>query len=241
MANFQTHLSVGIVVVGTAALGVHTEGLADLQQTQWLLVVGVIASLLPDIDAEDSHPVRAFFAILGLALGFFLASALRAHFRLVELGLIWVATWLFVQMPVRFVFARLTVHRGVFHSLLMAAVLAIFTAVAASRWLSFGPTFAWLACGFVLLGYCTHLLLDEIASIDLVGKRVKRSFGTALKPLSLRAWPASLLLIGLLGVGIALAPDPAPLLSLLHALGIPQHMPMGLGGSASVLPLPRIG
>jgi hypothetical protein len=71
-----------------------------------------------------------------------------------------------------------------------------------------------------LLGYVTHLVLDEAASVDLLGRRVKRSFGTALKPISLRFWPGTLVLLGLAVVLIGIAPDPNALLRLVAQLGI---------------------
>ena len=40
---------------------------------------------------------------------------------------------------------------------------------------------AWLAGGFLFIGYLTHLILDEIYSVDVLGNRIKRSFGTAFK------------------------------------------------------------
>jgi hypothetical protein len=117
-------------------------------------------------------------------------------------------------------FARFTVHRGIWHTLLMALVLALTATIAADLLLGLTPTLAWLVGGFTLLGYLTHLLLDEFASVDLFDRRVKRSFGTAFKPLSLNAWPASLILIGVLYVQIGLTPDPAPVLAAVSRLGI---------------------
>jgi hypothetical protein len=35
------------------------------------------------------------------------------------------------------------------------------------------------------IGYLTHLVLDEFYSVDLFNRKIKRSFGTALKPFSL--------------------------------------------------------
>ena len=40
---------------------------------------------------------------------------------------------------------------------------------------------AWLAGGFMAIGYLTHLILDEIYSVDVMDTRLKASFGTALK------------------------------------------------------------
>ena len=40
---------------------------------------------------------------------------------------------------------------------------------------------AWLAAGFMMIGYLTHLILDEMYSVDVMDTRIKASFGTALK------------------------------------------------------------
>lgn len=223
MANFQTHLTGGALVASVAAFACHQQGLADTGQTEWLFGIGVVASLLPDIDSNDSKPVRAAFALLGVALGFMVAFALAEHLAPVDMMLVWVAVGLAVRFPLRWLFARATVHRGVWHSLLMALVLAVAATIAADTLYGLPPILAWLVGGFTLLGYITHLTLDELASVDLLGRRIKRSFGTALKPLSLRAWPASLILIGLLVVMVGITPDPAPLIETVARFGLPAE------------------
>ncbi|MCF7991164.1 MAG: metal-dependent hydrolase [Thiohalocapsa sp.] len=220
MANFQTHLSVGAVIASAGAFASYGQGLSDAGETQALFVVGVAASLLPDIDADDSKPIRAVFDIAGIVLGFLAAFLFTEQLRVVDLMLIWVGVWLAVRYPLRYVFSHFTVHRGIWHTLLMALVLALGAAVAAERLLELPALMAWLVAGFVLLGYLTHLVLDEVASVDLVGRRVKRSFGTALKPFSLRAWPASLMLCGLLILLAGVSPEPAPLLAAVGQFGI---------------------
>jgi hypothetical protein len=40
---------------------------------------------------------------------------------------------------------------------------------------------AWLAGGFLFIGYITHLILDEMYSVDVFDTRIKSSFGSALK------------------------------------------------------------
>jgi hypothetical protein len=45
---------------------------------------------------------------------------------------------------------------------------------------------AWLGGGFLLIGFLTHLILDEMYSVDVLGNRIKKSFGTALKPIDMR-------------------------------------------------------
>lgn len=43
-------------------------------------------------------------------------------------------------------------------------------------------------------GFVIHLLLDELSSVDLLNRRIKRSFGSALKIISLKYWRATLAL-----------------------------------------------
>lgn len=224
MANFRTHLTGGAVVAAVAAFASFGEGLSNAAETQALFAVGTAASLLPDIDADDSRPLRAVFEIAGLVVGFLLAFAFAERLGVLELVGVWAGTWALVRWPLRYVFARFTVHRGIWHSLLMAGVVALAAGIAAELWLKLGATLAWLVAGFVLLGYVTHLVLDEVASVDLLGRQVKRSFGTALKPLSLRSWPASLLLAGLAVALAGLAPDPQPLFALLGRVGLQTEL-----------------
>jgi hypothetical protein len=220
VADFRTHLIGGSIVCAVASLGSYSQGLSSALETQGLFALGTAASLLPDIDADDSRPLRTVFDVAGIFVGFLVAFRFAAHLKPLELAGIWAGTWLIVRWPLRFVFARFTVHRGIWHTLLMAAVLALAAAVASDLLLGVTPRLAWLIAGFLLLGYVTHLVLDEAASVDLLGRRVKRSFGTALKPISLRFWPGTLVLLGLAVVLIGLAPDPNALLGLVAQLGI---------------------
>ena len=230
MANFQTHLTGGALVSAAAAFASYGHGLSGVTDTQALFVVGNAASLLPDVDADDSKPLRAVFEVAGIIAGFLVAFAFAGHFAALELVGIWAGAWLIVRWPVRMAFAHFTVHRGLWHTLLMALVLALAAGIFAERWLRLGPGMAWLVTGFVLLGYITHLVLDELASVDVLGRQVKASFGTALKPLSLRAWPGSLMLLALGVLLLGLTPDPGALFRLLgrfdiHAGMLAAHWP----------------
>jgi len=221
MANFRTHLTGGALVAGTAAFASYGEGLSNSAETQVLFVVGTVASLLPDIDADDSKPVRGLFNIAGIVVGFLTAFRFAGEIGLFEQVLVWVGVALLVGFPLRWAFARMTVHRGIWHSLLMGLVVALTaTTVAPLMLFDLRATLAWLTGGFVLLGYLTHLVLDEIASVDLLDRQIKRSFGTALKPISLRAWPWSLVLVGLTVLLLGLTPDPAPVIAAVAGLGL---------------------
>lgn len=208
MANFQTHLNVGILVSAAATLSLHMAGLVAESEAPALFVLGVIGSLLPDIDSDTSRPVNALFSVLGAALAFAMTLPLTDRFRPMELAAIWGGVFLCVRYGFFTIFARFTVHRGVWHSWLgiLATALAA-TDLAYWMWEQ-SPEGAWIAGLMVGIGYLTHLCLDEFSSVDLFNTKVKRSFGTALKPFSL-AHPWSSLAMTAVILGLLWVAPPA--------------------------------
>lgn len=210
MANFQTHLYGGIVVSGASVLALHGAGLVTEGQTLLLFGLGVVGSLLPDIDADASAPVRGFFGVLGAVLAFAWTLPLLGRYSPLSLALIWSGSFLAVRVLLCEAFARFTVHRGIWHSLL-AALFAALTAVNLLHWmLGRAPQDAWVGGLMVGIGYLTHLVLDELFGVDLLGVRTKRSFGTALKPWSLRDPASSLAMAAAVAFSLWLAPTPHP-------------------------------
>ena len=57
----------------------------------------------------------------------------------------------------------------------------ILTADIFSRVLGQPAAQAWLTGLFLFIGFLIHLALDEIYSVDVEGRTIKKSFGTALK------------------------------------------------------------
>lgn len=184
MANFQTHLNVGIVVSAAATLALHTGGLVHEGQTLPYFVLGIAGSLLPDIDLKVSKPAGIFFGVLGVVLAFVMTLPLLDRFLPLELALIWGGVFLCVRYGFFEIFSRLTVHRGIWHSWLAIAAVALAT-INIAYWQWHLPSeSAWIAGLMIGIGYLTHLCLDELYSVDLFNRRLKRSFGTALKPFS---------------------------------------------------------
>ena len=73
---------------------------------------------------------------------------------------------------------------------------------------------AWLAAAFMFVGYMTHLILDEIYSVDVLNERIKSSFGSALKLFDSHAPIASAAMAAVV-VGLFLVTPPAdPIVSL---------------------------
>ncbi len=216
MANFKTHLNVAVLVSGVTATTVASIGLVEVHQTPVLFALGVLGGLLPDIDADNSTPVRLAFGLLGLIGAFTAVFYALAHYRLSigELCLLAGGAFALVRYVIFELFLRLTEHRGVFHSLLAVVFFTCLTTSLSYHLTAASPTLAWLHGLAVALGYATHLVLDELFSVDLLGGRLKRSFGTALKPFGsdLKATLVMGLLTALLGTTL---PNPEILSQLL--------------------------
>lgn len=189
MANFTTHIAAGTVVSG--ALATLTLA-ADVVAPENLVVVtlaGVLGSVMPDIDLSDSRASRLFFSGIGIFASFCALFLMAGKLSIAELWIVWLGTLVFARYGLHIIFHRIAVHRGVWHSLLAATFCSVATAVFLFHVLGRHEGVAWLGGGFMFIGFIVHLLLDEIYSVDAMNRRVKRSFGTAMKIIdSNRPW-----------------------------------------------------
>ncbi|MBW6392864.1 MULTISPECIES: metal-dependent hydrolase [Halomonadaceae] len=195
MADFRTHLSAAVGGGVLLAVAGWQGGLWTLGEALPLGALTAFGGILPDIDADHSHAVRLIFntmAVMVVAVG-----VLLLHAQLEPGALLMVCGGLYigVRLVLSPIFKRFSVHRGIWHSLLAAALCGLATSVAGYQWLGQPAWLAWAQGVALLLGYCIHLLLDELYSVDLTGARLKRSFGTALKLFDYREPGNSLLML----------------------------------------------
>jgi hypothetical protein len=220
MADFKTHLYGAAAASGVAALGIYSLGWTTRGHTLTLFLLGVAGGLLPDIDAPKSTPIRVFFTLLGVLLAFAMTFPFVGRYPLSVLAGLWLLIFVTVRLGIFALFSRYTVHRGIWHSWLAAIAAGLAGAAIAHRVSGLPAWESWLGGAFVTLGYFTHLLLDEIASVNLLGKRIRRSLGTALKPLSLAYPGASVaMLLAVLALG-AISPPLAPVLAVADHYGL---------------------
>ncbi|MDQ7002905.1 MAG: metal-dependent hydrolase [Ghiorsea sp.] len=208
MANFKTHLNVAALGSVTASVVCLQQLNITVEQALILFILGSVAGMLPDIDSNYSIPARWIFRLLTLTV--VVSVAFYGYERLPYLHL---AAWMAgVFLMMRYIIIRLlmsmTVHRGLFHSVPTAGLFGISTYYLGTYSLLWTPYFSWLAGGFVTGGYLLHLMLDEAYSVDLQGRTLKKSFGSALTFVSRKSWRAYVFLYILLGS------------STLYALGI---------------------
>ncbi|WP_019866175.1 metal-dependent hydrolase [Methylovulum miyakonense] len=210
MANFKTHVAVA-VAASTAAAGFAADlKLITADQTVWLVLLGTIGGMLPDIDADNSKPIRLLFNVLAIISAITAAKAFYGrHESYWVLGVAAVA-YLMVRYGVFGLFNRFTEHRGVFHSLLAAVFFGLLATCISFYILHWTIIQAWLDGFFISLGFVVHLLLDELFSVDLSNKRMKKSFGTALKLFHYQNFTASALLLTATLALAMLAPSTVP-------------------------------
>jgi hypothetical protein len=192
MANFTTHIAVGTVVSGALATLTLAANVVAPENLVAVTMAGVLGSVLPDIDLKDSRPSRAMFAGLAIFFSFAVLFNAATKFSIAELWILWLGTLLLVRYGLHMVFHRISVHRGIWHSILAAVFCAVATAVVFQHMLNKPAGVAWLAAAFMFVGYLTHLTLDEIYSVDVMDTRLKSSFGTALKFIDRRHFYSSL-------------------------------------------------
>lgn len=181
MANFTTHIAAGTVVAGALATLTLAADVIAPENIVAVTMAGVLGSVLPDIDLKESRPSKAMFAGLAIFFSFAVLFNFATRFSIAELWIIWLGTLVAVRYGLHAVFHRLAVHRGIWHSILAALFSAAATAVVFGHVLGKPDGVAWLAAGFMFVGFLVHLTLDEIYSVDVMDTRIKASFGTALK------------------------------------------------------------
>lgn len=181
MANYATHIGVGTAVSGVLATLTLAADVLSPDSLMAVTLAGVVGSFLPDIDLKDSRASRVLFS--GFAFFFaFCAMIMNAGaYSILELWLLVGFIFLFVRYGLEALFHRFSYHRGIWHSLLAAVFFACLTAIVFHWMLGRHPGVAWLGGGFMFAGYITHLALDEMYSVDLMDRRLKLSFGSALK------------------------------------------------------------
>ena len=70
MADFKTHIAVGVVASGMLSTLTMAAAIVPAEDLVTLAICGAIGSVLPDIDLQNSRASQAMFGGLGLVLAF---------------------------------------------------------------------------------------------------------------------------------------------------------------------------
>ena len=178
MANFRQHATGGVLLSSAGAfISLSIFGMT-LIQSATLFILGTLGSILPDVDCDTSRPVDILFGILGVLLPIVLLNLFFPDGTSMENMLCFVLLiYICVHHFISKVFFKLTKHRGIIHSVPMA----IIAGECAFLIFSDSPLRQRIIYALALLaGFMTHLVMDEIWSVDLLGARIKKSFGSAI-------------------------------------------------------------
>ncbi|MGE0610007.1 MAG: metal-dependent hydrolase [Pirellulales bacterium] len=188
MAGFRMHISTSTVLgIGYGGAAFSLYGVPAPTAT---LAGGLcaVSGMLPDLDSGPGVPLRESVAFAAAVVPMLLVNRMEAMQWSSESMVLAGAG---VYLAIRFGLSRLlkwyTVHRGMFHSLPAAAIAGELGYLLAS-----GDTpMRLFKAGGVVIGFMSHLILDEIYSVELKYgvPTVKKSFGTAIKLFDDKLWP----------------------------------------------------
>lgn len=234
MAGFRMHMTVstatGIVygVAATKAAGYDPQAAA--------LAAGLTAvgGMLPDLDSDAGRPVRELSALAGVIVPLLLiprmmAAGLTHEGVLASLGVM----YLVIRYGMAKLIRRMSVHRGMFHSIpamLIAGLIVYLEYSSPDRGIR-----VLLAVG-IMLGFLSHLILDEIYAVDFNGIRLRfnQFAGSALKFFSpsLSATLSCYALLGMLGFTAWVDYEKHPI----ETWQLPTPLRQALSGSGSTAP-----
>lgn len=188
MADFKTHITTSTVIgIGYGAAGYFKLG-API--TTCALAAGLcsVAGMLPDLDSDSGVPVRETTSLAAAVIPMLMMDRFShfgwSHESMVLAGMV---LYLTVRFGVAGIFKKYTVHRGMWHSIPAAATVGLLAFLVCS---CDDMTMRWYKAAAVVIGFLSHLLLDELWSIDVRRGRLyfKKSFGTAMKFYSGSMW-----------------------------------------------------
>jgi hypothetical protein len=200
MASYRGHLMLAAplgAAYGSLALWRRPE--PDWGQAIVAAGLTTLGGLMPDLDSGSGVPQRELFGVTAAVVPALMYQPLRdAGLPLEQTFVLLGAAYLFIRYVLADVFRRWTVHRGMFHSIpaMLIAGLLVFLLYPGPD----GFLRLYLAGG-VVLGFLSHLVLDELCSVDFMGLRVRlnKYAGSALK-LGSSSWSATLTTYLILGV-----------------------------------------
>ena len=184
MAAFREHITVsGMLGLGYGITANFAYGFSPIESA----LAGFLTAfggMLPDLDSQTSRPVRELFGILAavgplLVLGNVLETLHLPPTK--EAGaLTFIALYLLIRFGGSWLIGKLAVHRGMFHSIPAACISGQIAFLADSS-----STFEtkWMIATGVFLGFLSHLILDEVYSVEWTGVhlKLKKSAGSAMK------------------------------------------------------------
>jgi membrane-bound metal-dependent hydrolase YbcI (DUF457 family) len=181
MASFRGHLafSASLGAVYGGLLGWHLG--VDWATSALAAGLTCVGGMMPDLDSDSGIPVREMFGLTSVCVPLLLLPRLMKHHLSPEqITVILGGLYLGIRHGLSYLFKRVTVHRGMFHSI-PAMLIAGMIAFLVYHHSDFRPR-VLIAAG-VMIGFLSHLVLDELYAVDFRGLKPKlnKYAGSALK------------------------------------------------------------
>jgi hypothetical protein len=182
MAGYREHISVsGLCGLCYGASAVFAFGFTPVQGAlagclTWM------AGMLPDLDSDTGKPIREVFSLVAAMVPLVLMRRLEQWCGgdLEAAVLAAIGVYAGIRYGAAAFLSKISVHRGMFHSIpaMLIAAELIFLA-----YRSDSLTVKLLMAGGVAIGFLSHLVLDELYSVQWSGLRLRlnKAAGSAFK------------------------------------------------------------
>jgi hypothetical protein len=210
MANFNTHFMVGATATSVLSGTLLSMEILTPNEAVIAFALGTFGSLMPDIDSDNSKSIGIAFTVISLLITTLAVFVKSSVYSLVEMLLMAGGVFSVIRFGLIVIFRKVSKHRGMFHSIPVAFIWGMVTTILMHWFFDLNTLLAWSYGLMMTWGYLVHLMLDEIYSVDLGNKRIKKSFGTALKLFRIKTAKdrfQNLLIYFSLFVLISIAPD----------------------------------
>jgi hypothetical protein len=180
MAKFTTHLQTATILSGIAAVYANeAHGFSFLHSLEFF-IAGTIGGILPDIDHFKSKPSKFIRFVISNFIAFLFVFKFASFHQILNLVLIWLGIYFSIQ-SLFFLLKNKIKHRGAIHSVPFGILISLLVAFFSYKIFNQSVLVSYVLGFFLFLGYISHLILDEIYSVDINGRKIKKSFGSAFK------------------------------------------------------------
>lgn len=183
MSGFKTHLAGGVVSgAGVAALSLILYDFNTIQASL-VFIMGTFGGILPDLDSDSGKPLGLIFGLLSVLIPTLLLLRIAGTKTTSPEFLVcyFVGGYLIINYLICGLFKKLTIHRGIMHSIPFAVLSGEIGYLLFS---SSGSNLARMVGISVFAGCMVHLILDELNSLSFKFGLIpvlKSSSGTAFK------------------------------------------------------------
>ncbi|HEX3658767.1 MAG TPA: metal-dependent hydrolase [Pirellulales bacterium] len=179
MPGFHIHISASTVLgIGYGGLGFVAYGVPP-STAALSTVLCSVSGMLPDLDSGPGRPLHESVCFAAAAIPMMMADRFKHmgwdHESIILAGAV---LYLLIRFGLGHLLKKCTVHRGIFHSLPVALIFAEIGFLVCTTG---NLDMRYYKAGAIVLGFMSHLILDEIWSVDFKHAKLKSSFGTAIK------------------------------------------------------------